>query len=100
MSKFLSIVSLKTEGAPPRYEQIANAVCQAIRTGQLKPGDRLHTVRSLAYDLGGSLTTVTAAFKSLFCNATRPARKRSSNVVEPAGLKAARAKRNASTTAK
>lgn len=61
----LSIAALRAEGAPPRYEQIAKAVCQAIRAGQLKPGDRLPTVRALASDLGVSLTTVTAAFKSL-----------------------------------
>ena len=64
MSMLLSIASLKAEGAAPRYEQIAGAVCQAIRSGQLKPGDRLPTVRRLASDLGVSLTTVTAAFKS------------------------------------
>src|SRR5690242_1072533 len=60
-----TLVTLKTQGASPRYEQIASAVCQAIRSGQLKPGDRLPTVRALASDLGVSLTTVTAAFKSL-----------------------------------
>ena len=65
MSTLLSIASLKAEGAPPRYEQIAGALCQAIRSGQLKPGDRLPTLRRLASDLGVSLTTVTAAFKSL-----------------------------------
>ena len=65
MSTLVSIASLKSEGAAPRYEQIANAVSQAIRSGQLKPGDRLPTVRALASDLGVSLTTVTAAFKSL-----------------------------------
>jgi GntR family transcriptional regulator / MocR family aminotransferase len=61
----LSIEGLKAEGTRPRYEQIAGALCQAIRSGQLKPGDRLPTVRRLATDLGVSLTTVTAAFKSL-----------------------------------
>jgi GntR family transcriptional regulator/MocR family aminotransferase len=61
----LSIATLKAEGAGPRYEQIADALCEAIRTGELKPGDRLPTVRQLASDLGVSLTTVTAAFKSL-----------------------------------
>ena len=61
----LTIASLKSEGAAPRYEQIANSLCQAIRTGQLKPGDRLPTLRHLASELGVSLTTVTAAFKSL-----------------------------------
>jgi DNA-binding transcriptional MocR family regulator len=65
MSTLVSIASLKSEGAAPRYEQIANAVSHAIRSGQLKPGDRLPTVRALASDLGVSLTTVTAAFKSL-----------------------------------
>jgi DNA-binding transcriptional MocR family regulator len=65
MSTFLSIASLKTEGAAPLYEQIENAVCLAIRSGQLKPGDRLPTVRALASELDVSLTTVTTAFKSL-----------------------------------
>src|SRR5437764_8767658 len=65
MSMLLSIASLKAEGAPPPYEQIAGALCQAIRSGQLKPGDRLPTLRRLASDLEVSLTTVTAAFKSL-----------------------------------
>lgn len=65
MSTLVSIASLKSECAAPRYEQIANAVSHAIRSGQLKPGDRLPTVRALASDLGVSLTTVTAAFKSL-----------------------------------
>ncbi len=65
MSTLVSIARLKAEGGAPRYEQIANAVCQAIRSGRLKPGDRLPTVRALASDLGVSLTTVTAAFKSL-----------------------------------
>ena len=65
MPTLLSIASLKVEGAAPRYEQIAKALSQAIRSGQFKPGDRLPTLRRLATDLGVSLTTVTAAFKSL-----------------------------------
>src|SRR5438128_5868543 len=65
MSTLLTIAGLKAEGAAPRYEQIANALCQAIRTGQLRPGDRLPTLRRLASELEVSLTTVTAAFKSL-----------------------------------
>ncbi len=65
MSTLVSIAGLRAEGAPLRYEQIANALCQAIRSGQLKPGDKLPTVRALASDLGVSLTTVTTAFKSL-----------------------------------
>ena len=76
--------------APPRYEQIANALCQAIRSGQLKPGDRLPTLRRLASDLGVSLTTVTAAFKSLAENGwTRGEIGRGTFVVERGGHESA-----------
>jgi DNA-binding transcriptional MocR family regulator len=86
MSTLSSIASLKAEGAPPRYEQIANALCQAIRSGQLKAGDRLPTLRQVASDLGVSLTTVTAAFKSLAENGwTRGEIGRGTFVVERAG---------------
>jgi len=90
MSALLSIASLKAEGAAPQYEQIANAVCQAIRSGQLKPGDRLPTVRALASDLSVSLTTVTAAFKSLAENGwTRGEVGRGTFVSERGGYEAA-----------
>jgi GntR family transcriptional regulator/MocR family aminotransferase len=65
MSTFLSVLRLKADGAAPQYEQIADAVCQAIREGRLKPGDRLPTIRRLTSELGVSLTTATAAFKLL-----------------------------------
>ena len=69
MSTLLSIANLKAvEGVKALdTEQIANGLfwCQAIRTGQLKPGDRLPTLRRIAFELEVSLTTVTAAFKSL-----------------------------------
>src|SRR5215469_13923154 len=52
MSPFVGIVSLKAEGAPARYEQIANALSQAIRSGQLRSGDGLHTLRRLVSELG------------------------------------------------
>lgn len=60
-----NIDDLNTSAARPRYEQITDMFCQAIRAGQLKPGDRLPTVRQLAAELGVSLTTITAAFKRL-----------------------------------
>jgi GntR family transcriptional regulator / MocR family aminotransferase len=65
MSDFLTLHSLNKAGDRPRYEQIAKAICEAIRDGQLKPGDRLPTIRRLTTDLGVSLATVAAAFKSL-----------------------------------
>jgi DNA-binding transcriptional MocR family regulator len=45
--------------------QIAASIEEAIATGELRPGESLPAVRSLAADLGVSPTTVAAAFKSL-----------------------------------
>jgi DNA-binding transcriptional regulator YhcF (GntR family) len=60
------IPQLVTEGAAaPQYEQIADAFCQAIEIGQLRPNERLPTVRGLASELNVSLKTVAAAYKSL-----------------------------------
>ncbi len=53
------------EPGAPRYEQLAQAIENAIHAGELKPGDRLPPVRELAAEAGVSLTTVTAAFEVL-----------------------------------
>ncbi len=45
--------------------EIAAGIERAIATGELRPGEALPTVRSLAGELGVSPTTVAAAFKSL-----------------------------------
>jgi DNA-binding transcriptional MocR family regulator len=45
--------------------EIAANIEQAIATGELRPGEGLPAVRSLAAELGVSPTTVAAAFKSL-----------------------------------
>jgi DNA-binding transcriptional MocR family regulator len=65
MNRRVSIPQLVTEGATPQYEQIADAFCQAIEIGQLRPNERLPTVRGLASELNVSLKTVAAAYKSL-----------------------------------
>lgn len=65
MSPRVTIPQLGTEGSAPQYEQIADAFCQAIEAGQLRPNERLPTVRGLASELNVSLKTVAAAYKSL-----------------------------------
>ncbi len=50
---------------PPRYEQLAQGIEEAIRAGRLKPGERLPPVRQLAGELGISVTTVASAFELL-----------------------------------
>src|SRR3954452_24288197 len=49
-------------GSGPKYLVIAEALASDIRTGRLKPGDRLPPQRLLAKELGIDLTTVTRAF--------------------------------------
>jgi GntR family transcriptional regulator/MocR family aminotransferase len=53
------------EQGPPRYEQLAQSIENAIREGRLKPGDRLPPVRQLAEKAGTSVTTVASAFELL-----------------------------------
>ncbi|ATE63226.1 PLP-dependent aminotransferase family protein [Rhizorhabdus dicambivorans] len=46
----------------PKYLAIADAIEQAVRTGTLRPGERLPPQRELAAQLGVDLTTVTRAY--------------------------------------
>jgi DNA-binding transcriptional MocR family regulator len=46
----------------PKYLAIADAIDHAVRTGALRPGERLPPQRALAVDLGVDLTTVTRAY--------------------------------------
>ena len=49
----------------PPYQQIRAAVLAALATGDLRPGDRLPTVRQLAGDLGVAPGTVQRAYAEL-----------------------------------
>ena len=46
----------------PKYAAIADAMAGAIRSGELRPGERLPAQRDLAARLGVDLTTVTRAY--------------------------------------
>src|SRR4051812_5782827 len=48
--------------AGPKYLAIADAIEHAVRTGALRPGERLPPQRALAAELGVDLTTVTRAY--------------------------------------
>jgi DNA-binding transcriptional MocR family regulator len=50
---------------PALYLQLAQAIEEAIRAGQIRVGERLPAERELAADLGVSRTTVTGAFQEL-----------------------------------
>lgn len=49
-------------GAGPLYLKIVDALAAGVRSGELRPGDRLPPQRSLAATLGVDLTTVTRAY--------------------------------------
>ena len=46
----------------PKYAAIADAIERAVRSGALRPGERLPPQRELAAELGVDLTTVTRAY--------------------------------------
>ena len=51
-----------SEGAGPRYLQIADLIDDAIHSGKLGAGDPVPSQRWLAAKLGVDLTTVTRAY--------------------------------------
>src|SRR5437762_3076470 len=54
-----------TRGRAPRYERIATAIEGALERGDLRPGDRLPTVRALARQLEVSSASVAVAYSLL-----------------------------------
>lgn len=59
------IPSIDPKSGVPFYRQIIEQVKFAIASGELKPGDRLATVRQLAVDLSINPNTVIRAYREL-----------------------------------
>lgn len=75
-------VDLALDLAP--FEQIRRAVTAAVHRGELRPGDRLPTVRQLGRDLGVSPATVGHAYRGLERNGIiHTAGRRGTFVAEP-----------------
>jgi DNA-binding transcriptional regulator YhcF (GntR family) len=49
----------------PLFDQLRGQIIDGIRTGRLKPGTRLPTVRELAGQLGMAVNTVARAYREL-----------------------------------
>jgi GntR family transcriptional regulator/MocR family aminotransferase len=62
---FSGLIPLSRESRQPVYQQIANGFVRLIRSGVVKPGSRLPSVRRLAEDLGVHPRTVVAAYQEL-----------------------------------
>jgi len=59
------VIRIDLSDRTPPYQQIRAAVLAALATGELRPGDRLPTVRQLAGDLGVAPGTVQRAYAEL-----------------------------------
>lgn len=58
-------LAVDTRSAVPPYEQIRLQLHDALRSGLLRAGERLPSIRQLAGDLGLATNTVGRAFKEL-----------------------------------
>jgi GntR family transcriptional regulator len=58
-------LAIAPDAATPVYEQIAGQIRDRIFAGELRPGDSLPSVRTLASDLGVNLNTVARAYRLL-----------------------------------
>jgi GntR family transcriptional regulator len=58
-------VELDLQSEVPIYTQLVEQLIEGMANGQLKPGDPLPSVRSLAADLGINLHTVNKAYQVL-----------------------------------
>lgn len=58
-------ITVDLRSATPPYEQIRAQISSLVAVGELTPGTRLPTVRSLAADLGIAAGTVARAYKEL-----------------------------------
>lgn len=56
---------LDAGAADPPYEQIRARIAEQVTSGELRPGDRLPTVRALAEELGVAVNTAARAYREL-----------------------------------
>ncbi|WP_449373883.1 GntR family transcriptional regulator [Arthrobacter psychrolactophilus] len=75
------VIDLAT--ATPPYEQVQKQISSLITIGELRPGTRLPTVRSLAADLGVAAGTVARAYKELEAAGLIITNRRQGTVVAP-----------------
>ncbi|CAI6082995.1 GntR family transcriptional regulator [Cohnella sp. JJ-181] len=70
----------------PIYTQLVDQLIEGIASEQLKPGDPLPSVRSLAADLGINLHTVNKAYQILKQDGFLQVHRKQGVVVQPGGM--------------
>jgi DNA-binding transcriptional regulator YhcF (GntR family) len=76
---------IDVNGADPPYEQIRTQIAGQVASGELPPGTRLPTVRSLAETLGIAPNTVARAYRELEHSGVVSTRGRNGTVVNGDG---------------
>jgi len=59
------VITIDTTLAEPPYDQVKRQISALVAAGELRPGDKLPTVRRLAEDLGLAPNTVARAYREL-----------------------------------
>jgi Predicted transcriptional regulators len=59
------VISIDASLAEPPYDQVKRQISQLVAAGELRPGDKLPTVRRLAADLSLAPNTVARAYREL-----------------------------------
>lgn len=58
-------IQIEPQSDVPIYEQVTRQIIEGIARGEIKPGDTLPSVRSLAADLGVNMHTVNKSYHEL-----------------------------------
>lgn len=79
-------VELDLQSEVPIYTQLVEQLIEGMANGQLKPGDPLPSVRSLAADLGINLHTVNKAYQVLKQDGFLQVHRKQGVVVQTGGM--------------
>jgi GntR family transcriptional regulator len=74
-------VTLDMLAATPPYEQVRSQIAGHIRTGTVRPGEKLPVVRVLAADLGVATNTIARAYRELEAGGLVTTRRRVGTIV-------------------
>ena len=86
----MSHIVVDMNNPTPPYEQVRREIIEQVRTGELKPGDKLPAIRVLAGDLGLAAGTVARAYKLLEESQIVLTRRGAGTAVAPGAATAAR----------
>lgn len=77
------LLRLSFDSDVPIYQQIRNQIVRGIASGQLRPGEKLPTIRALAEESGINMMTVSKAYQLLKQEGYISADRRGGTTVRP-----------------